>query len=352
MSTIEDLLARAPAVWDDGDAAGSLGRELHDRNRLDHAQRLLERALALDASNVDNWAHLAFCHFRSFRGEEGLAVLRRGLAATRSDDLKGTLSHFLEAGDEKEALKAELQDSRDPGARASVLAHRFYGGEADEALDGLRALMEEKPQARAPREQFLWSVFGGCHRGLVADDVVRDEAIPLADRWIEQRPEEVFAYWMKQQLLAALKDWDGVLAATGEGLAVFPDDETMMRMRAEALTHLDRPEEAILWYARAIGAKPSFVGARVGLGRLYEKLGRTDLAEALFREIPVANPRYTFGRISLALFLARQEVWEEAEQVFLDAWAELPASLRQAAKHNPEASALMEREAVRKVVES
>ncbi len=318
----------------------------------DHAQRILERVVELDPSDVESWAHLAFCHFRSFRGEEGLRVLRRGLEATQSDDLKGTLTHFMSAGEEQEALKKELEDTQDPGAQASLLAHRFYGGEADEALEALRALIRAHPDVRAPAEQFLWSAFGGVHRGLVSDDVVRKEAIPLAEQWIEQRPDRVFAYWMKQQLLAALKDWEGVLGETERGLAVFPDEETMMRMRAQALTELDRPDEALPWFARAIGAKPSFVGARVGLGRLYEKLDRPDLAEAVFREIPVANPGYTFGLMSIALFFARQERMEEAEEVFLDAWAKLPDDLREAVRHNPEASSLLERERVKAVVEA
>lgn len=351
MNTIEELLVRVPDAWNDAAALGDLGRELHDRNRLDHAQRVLERAVELDPSSVENWAHLAFCHFRSFRSDEGLEVLGRGIEATASDDLKSTLSHFIGDEAKKEALKEELLDSEDVGAQAGLLGHRFYAGESEEALAGLRALMKAHPSVKAPAEQFLWSMFGGYHQGLVTDATIREEALPLTERWIEQNPDRVFAYWMKQQLLGALKDWDGVLAETERALAVFPDEETMMRMRAQALTELGRWDEALPWYARAIGAKPSFVGARVGLGRLYEKLEKPDLAEAVFREIPVANPDYTFGLMSVALFLARQERMDEAEEVFLDAWAKLPDMLRQAAKSNPEAAALLERPAIKKVVE-
>ena len=351
-STIESLLARAPDAWNDAVALGAIGRELHDRNRLDHARRFLERALELDPQQVECWAHLAYCGFRSFREQEGLDVLRRGIEATGSIRLKGALSHFLGEGQELEALKEEIAASEDLGAQASTLAHRFYAGEADAALDGLRQLMRSHPASRIPAEQFLWSVFGGAHRGLVDDEVIRREAVAVADRWIRRAPAAVFAYWMKQQLLAAQKDWEGVLDATVEGLAVFPDEETMMRMRGQALEQLGRDDEALQWYARAVGAKPSFVGARVALGKLYEKMGKPELAEVVFREIPVANPDYTIGRVSLALFLGRQDRWEEAERIFLDAWAELPPFLRDAARRSPDAGDLLEREAIRAVVEA
>ena len=352
MSTIQDLLARIPAAWDDAARLGDLGRELHDRNRLAVAQRLLERSVELDASDTENWAHLAYCFFRSFRGDEGVKVLRRGLDATGSDDLKGTLSHFIGDGEEKEALKAAIADSKEVGAQAGLLGHRFYGGEADAALEGLRALMKKHPKVKAPAEQFLWSCFGGLHQKLVSEATIREEALPLADRWIEEEPEHVFGYWMRQQLLGGLQDWDALLAETERGLAVFPDEETMMQTRARALTELGRLDEAVHWYARAIGAKPSFVGARIGLGRLYEKMEKPELAEPVFREIPVANPDYAFGGVSLALFLARREQWAEAEQVFLDTWAKLPDMLKEATRNNPEAAELMKREAIQAVLGS
>ena len=85
MPTIDDLLARLHGSWDDPDALGALGRELHDRNRLDIAQRVLERVVELDPARVEDWAHLAYCHFRSMRADEGRAVLRQAIEATRSE---------------------------------------------------------------------------------------------------------------------------------------------------------------------------------------------------------------------------------------------------------------------------
>lgn len=248
-------------------------------------------------------------------------------------------------------MKAAIQGSPEVGAQASLLAHEFYGGDSEAALDGLRMLLREHPDAEQPVEQFLWSLFGGRHRGLVGDEVIQDEGLPLAEQRIERAPESVFAYWMKQQLLSAQVDWEGLLEETTRGLAVFPDEETMMLMRAQALVELDELEEAAHWYARAIGAKPSFVGARIGLGRLYERLGQHELAEKVFREIPTANEEFVFGSVSVALFLARREAWDEAEQVFVDTWRRLPEDLRAAVLRNPEAAVLLEREAVQAVLE-
>ena len=167
---------------------------------------------------------------------------------------------------------------------------------------------------------------------------------------ISEKPESIRGYWMKLMMLQAEKDWSALLETTGRALEHMPDEETVMQFRARAFRELGDEEHAAVWLQRAIGAKPSFAGARVELGRLLEKQGKLDLAEEVFKEIPVANPDYPMGPLSFALFCARQERWEEAEKALLGAWPNLPESFRQAVKQNPEAQPLLEREAVKQVV--
>ena len=83
------------------------------------------------------------------------------------------------------------------------------------------------------------------------------------------------------------------------------------------------------------------------LGKTYEAMDRLDLAEEIFREIPIASPSYAGGSISLALFLARRERWEEAESVFLESFPRMPAWIRSGLANNPDAELLFERPAVK-----
>jgi tetratricopeptide (TPR) repeat protein len=173
---------------------------------------------------------------------------------------------------------------------------------------------------------------------------------PVVAAKIAEDPDGIAGYWFGVQLRGVRKDWEGVLEVTGRALAHLPDDETLMQMRGRAYHELGDHARATAWFNRAIGAKPSFTGARVDLGRLYEKAGELELAEEVFREIPVANPDYAMGPMSLALFLTRQGRVDEAEGVFLETWPRLDVRYQGAVRANDEAKPLFERPAIRDLV--
>jgi tetratricopeptide (TPR) repeat protein len=151
-------------------------------------------------------------------------------------------------------------------------------------------------------------------------------------------------------MLVIEKDWDAVLKGSAEALSAHPDDETMMQYRGQAFREKGDLPRAIACLNRAIGMKSSFVGARVDLGKIHEGREEYDLAEEIFREIPGANPGYPSGPVSLALFLARREQFDEAEDLIIKAWPNLPVWVKGSVKSNPDAEALLSREAVKLVV--
>ena len=349
MATVEQLLHEAYTHWDDGPRLARLGRELHDRNRLDHAQRVLAQAVALAPDDTDAWAHLSYAYFRSLDDQTGREVLRRGLEATGSDRLKMSLAQFAEA-EEAAELRKELADTTDLGARAGLLADRFWAGEQSEALAGLESLIAEHPDEDDPGDTLMWLLIRAKHSNAIEGLDLHVRGIPLADERIAKRPDEVSAWSLKLMMLAAEKDWLGILATTQAALERFPDEETVMQLRARAYRETGDEDRATLWFNRAIGAKPSFAGARVELAKLYEKQGKLDLAEEVFRDLLASNPAYAISPISLALFLARREQWEEAERLLIEAWQGLPPFLKPSVLHNPDAQPLLEREAVQAVV--
>jgi tetratricopeptide (TPR) repeat protein len=156
--------------------------------------------------------------------------------------------------------------------------------------------------------------------------------------------------FLKLMMLSGIEDWDGVIRASDEALARFPDEETVMQFRGRALRESGDRDRAVAWFSRAIGAKPSFAGARVDLGKTYEAMERFDLAEEVFREIPVAHPTYPGGRVSLALFLSRRERWDEAETLIVEAWPGLPDWMKGGLPQNPDFEPLMERPAVKAAI--
>jgi tetratricopeptide (TPR) repeat protein len=167
---------------------------------------------------------------------------------------------------------------------------------------------------------------------------------------IKDNPDAVSGHWMKVQMLMIEKDWDAVLEATEQALERFPDEETLTYLRGRAFQEKQDLEHAIQCYNRAIGMKPSFAGARAALGEAYEKQDKLELAEEVLLEVGRANPDYSAGPVSLALFLGRWDRWDEAESLFLEAWPKLPAWFRGGLLKNPKAAAMLERPAVKQAV--
>ena len=346
MALIEDLVRRAYANWDDARLLFETGRELHDRNRLPLAREVLARALELGVDDIDAWGYLAFAHLRGFMPDKGIEILREGVEKTDSQVLRGTLASFTSDEEERKALRAKMEGSDDPLVRADLASARLWAGD-ESAFAELRELREEHPDDPKIRETWLWIMFAaGGRPGGEEVDLMR-EAIPAADEKIAEDEGRIAGYWMKAQLLALGKHWEAVLETTREALDRFPDEETMMHLRGRAFRELGDLDRAALCQARAMGMKPSFVGARIELGKCYEAMEKFDLAEEIFREIEGANPEYAAGPLSLALFLGRRERWDEAERIAIETWPRMEDWQRGRLMHQPDAKALFEREAVK-----
>jgi tetratricopeptide (TPR) repeat protein len=352
MATVETLLAEAYKSWNDAAALGRLGRELHDRNRLAAAKEILERAVELAPDrDPDTWAILSYAYMRGFEHEPGLAALRRGIEATGSMELKATLASFASDEAEGAELRKELEDSEVPGIVASRISKSFYDGAHDAALAEIRKLREQHPDDPDVADTFSWMLMNGKSMGVVGEDAVREHGLPIQQRRIDEEPDRIAPRMMKVMMLANLEDWDAVLEETAAALEVFPDEETLLQFRGRALREKGDLDRSVLALARAIGCKPSFAGARVDLCKTYEAMEKHDLAEEVVREIPVANPGYPGGPVSVALFLARRERWDEAEKTFVEAYPGLPDWMKKVLPGNPAAKPLLEREAVKAVLE-
>ena len=219
-------------------------------------------------------------------------------------------------------------------ARAGLLYGTAWTGD-EAALSELRTIAAEHPDDDEVRTMLLWSLMGARSSDKLPDLDLHKEGVPVTDAMIAKDPDAVSGHWMKVQMLLIEKDWDAVLEATEQASERFPDEETLTYLRGRAFKEKEDLDHAIQCFNRAIGMKPSFAGARAALAEAYEAQGSLELAEETLLEIRQANPDYTAGPVSLALFLGRRERWEEAEKLFLDAWPKLSEWFRDGMHKNP-----------------
>jgi tetratricopeptide (TPR) repeat protein len=352
MYTITKLLATAYQRWNDAQELGSIGMELETRSRLEEARHLLGRALELDPVSHPEWyLSLAFAHFRDVGSlsAEGERILIDGIEETDSDFLKAAYLSVLEADGGSQAmiddLIAYLRESDDVSVRFALGYSLLWRGDSEAAIDLLRqsvALLEEHD---VPLGLDLYcgalNWMYAQHMPALSVDLATEVA-PYLERMINQKPQVYNYRALKIQMYQTLRSYAAVVETARQTLSLFPDEETTMVALASALEKLGDDEQAVLWYNRAIGAKPSFARARVMLSKLYERRGNTTLAESVLREIPTAFPEYTLGRLEIAYFLYRHGKTDEALSLFQYGYDRLKTFEKSAVEQHPEGALLLE----------
>lgn len=346
MNTIAELIDRAYVNWNTADRLGVIGSELESRSRLPMARKVLARAVELDATGHPEWyGILAFAHFRDTGNlaEEGERILVDGIEATDSGYLKAWHAAFVEEDDIAQQIIDHVRLDEEISAQFSLGHALLWRGRNDEALPILRKTVARLGSDKTP---LGLSEYCGAMNWMYAQgmDILLDSEVqPYLHRLIAAFPDVYQYHSLQIQRYQVEKDWEKVQSAAREVLLRFPDEETTMLALATACEKLGNDQDAIVWYNRAIGAKPSYVRARIQLGRLYERLGLQTLAEEQFRDIPTANPTYQIGKIAFAAYLQRTGKEDEALTVFTAAYERLKPYEKGSVEHNPDTAMLVER---------
>lgn len=334
-NTIAELLATAYLLLPNNDKRsaehlGRIGTELESRSRLAHARTILERAIQIDPLGHPEWyLSLAFAHFRDVTGNfaaDGERIIVDGIEETDSDYLKASYLSMLEGGDSDDIAEmiAYLESSEDIAIRFALGHSLLWRGERERAYTLLRQSVEllGADEIALGLDSYCGALNWMRGQGMAID--LHNEVLPYLERLIHFAPNVYNYRALKIQMYQTLKDYDSVKTVALETLAAFPDEETTMVALASAYEKSNGDDDrAILWYNRAIGAKASFARARVMLGRLYERLGKSEAAEQVFREIGTAYPEYYAGKLEIAYFLRRIGKQNEATSLFRYAYDHL-----------------------------
>lgn len=321
--------------------------ELESRSRLAHARAILERALQIDPLSHPEWyLSLAFAHFREVAGNfaaDGERIIIDGIEETDSDYLKASYLSMLEGGDAEDIadMVNYLASSDDLSVRFALGHSLLWRGEQERALKLLRETVEMLGEGEIALGLDSYCGAMNWMRGQGMEIDLEHEVLPYVERLIQARPNVYNYRALKIQMYQTLKQYDNVQASALQALEVFPDEETTMVALASAYEKLGDDDSAILWYNRAIGAKPSYARARTMLGKLYERLGKMALAEQVFREIAGAFPEYYVGKVEIAYFLKRIGKNKEATSLFRYAYDHLKTFEKAAVEQHPEGKQFM-----------
>lgn len=345
MKTIADIIKEGYAHWNEPDRLAQIGAELESRTRLSEARTFLERSIALAPENPEPYTSLAFAYFRDngSQAEDGEKTFVDGIEATNSDFLKAWYVAFQEDETIASLLIDEVKNSKDLAVQFTLAGSLLWRGKADESYDLYKKTIALVPEGTAPKgldsycSSMCWMISQKPEINL------ENDVLPHVKNIIKAAPESYGNHALELQVYQALQNWEKVKETAHRILKAFPDEETTMLALAIAYEKLEDHDHAIIWLNRAIGAKPSFVRARVNIAKIYEKQGKLELAEEIMREIPIANPGYNFGKINLSIFLYRNGKQDEAQELFRAGYSKLKPWEKSGVENSPEGKAMLEK---------
>lgn len=345
MKLLTHLIHDGYSHWNEPERLAQIGAELESRTRLHEARTFLERAITLAPENPEPYTSLAFAYFRDSvnHAEAGEKTLVDGIEATNSDILKAWYAAFQEDDSIATLLIEEVRPSDDISVQLTLAGSYLWRGLTDESYDLFRKTITLIPEGATPKglDSYCSSM---CWMSSQKPDInLERDVLPHVKNLIRSSPESYSNRALELQVFQVLKNWEKVKDVALGILQDFPDEETTMLALAIAYEKLEDLDHAIIWLNRAIGAKPSFVRARINVAKIYEKQEKIELAEEIMREIPIANPDYNFGRINLSVFLYRIGKHDEALSLFRPAYSKLKPWEKTAVENSPEGKALIEK---------
>ena len=189
---------------------------------------------------------------------------------------------------------------------------------ADEAIPFLQKAAELDPRSALPlaylgeaQLQKFVRDYGREWLDRAAQSVAKAESLNP-----DAAPVLVAAGWLKQQHGL----YEQAVADLSRALELAPNNADAWNHLAGVYTSLNRPNEVIATYERAIQAQPDYYAPYIELGLFYHyNLGQFQEAEKIFRRVTVIAPGLARGHMDLGLALKEQGRFEEAEQSLLTA---------------------------------
>ena len=257
------------AVPDHFDATHFLGLCAQQGGRLDEAQQLLERAIAIDPRSHEAHTNLASVYFVLQKLEAARAAQEKAIALKPNftPALAGLGSTFLQMNLPEQAI--EMYD---------------------------RAIKLKPDYADAL-----------CNRGVAEMAVYRfDRAKESFDRALLFQPRHVESLVGKGVVAIELKRYDEAEAALAAALAIKPDSAKIWAQRGRLNAAMSREEQASADFDAALAISPRLEVALRGKAEVALSLGNTAQAILACTNLLEQNPRSTIALALLSSCFANQ----------------------------------------------
>ncbi|MBI3773666.1 MAG: tetratricopeptide repeat protein [Gammaproteobacteria bacterium] len=156
------------------------------------------------------------------------------------------------------------------------------------------------------------------NRGNVLRELRRlDEALASYRRAIELNTNFAEAYHNQGNVLLDLRRHEEALVSFNQAIALAPNNAHAYNSRGLVLLEvLERRDDAVHDFRRAVSIDPDYVEAHYNLGNALKEMRCFEEAKAAFDKAIALNPRFTDAYYSRGVLLSEQQKFEEALSSF------------------------------------
>jgi tetratricopeptide (TPR) repeat protein/tRNA A-37 threonylcarbamoyl transferase component Bud32 len=261
--------------------------------------------LAVRASVVDSGSNISLQELQGTYRRNDIALVAKALTATVTGAFR------LQARVPLEVLAVAAY----PPYVQGINALQRDGVSADVAIPFLLQAAELDPHSALPQaalaEAYLQKHarhFGGDWLARATDAVTKAQSLNA-----DSAPVLLAAGYVKQ-----VHGWYEQAAQDySRAVELAPGNPDAWNRLALAYTAMNRPDQAIATYQRALQAQPEYYLPYIDFGVFYRNRAQFAEAEQLFRQVTVIAPNLARGHLLLGLVLQQENRLQEAEQAFL-----------------------------------
>ena len=265
-----------------------LAVQLHQRGRLEEAERLYAAILAKRPHDVDANHLRGARRLQQGRNDEALRFIGAALKVNRKSpamltnyglalERTGRVDEALSAYDKAIALKPDHAPAFNNRGLALLAAGRVEAALA--SFDKAAAISPTYADALA-------------NRGLVLLELKRlQAALASFDQALAINPNHLEALCHRGRALIELRRPEAALASLDRALAINPNHAIALNHRGGALAELGRSDEALACFDRALAIRPDYAEALENKGSLLAQRGRMGEATTAIDEAIALAPK-------------------------------------------------------------
>jgi tetratricopeptide (TPR) repeat protein len=288
--------------------------ELHRQNRLDEAEKLYRKLLALDNGNADVFNLLGALFLQKGKPQKAATFLKKAIAqAPKNASFHSNLAKAQLSSNEIdkaiEAYERSLELEPDSEENLNSLGALYLEkGEVDKALNSFENALKTNPTlAEAYFNQGNALSFQRNYK----------EAIESYEKAISLKQDYFKAHNNKGNALKELGLFDDAIESYQKALTLKPDFYDAYLNIGNAFSAAGAPEKALEYYEKMEAISPALPAIHINKGNALKQCGRKEEALACFRKAIELAPENTDAHLnygmSLLLYENFNEGWPEYE---------------------------------------